>query len=50
MEPDVHFGHEILELTRDVSRQVRFDPFNTFWRTADPCSRKTGWKAGNACS
>ena len=36
MEPDVHFGHEILELTRDVSRQVRYDPCKTFWRTGRP--------------
>jgi glycosyltransferase involved in cell wall biosynthesis/tetratricopeptide (TPR) repeat protein len=36
MEPDVHFGHQILESAREAKRLANFDATSTFWRTGRP--------------
>jgi glycosyltransferase involved in cell wall biosynthesis len=36
MEPDVHFGYEVLESTRSAKRLANFDPASTYWRAGRP--------------
>ncbi len=36
MEPDAHFGYEILEATRRAKRLANFDPDGTYWRHEAP--------------
>ncbi|MDP3222742.1 MAG: glycosyltransferase, partial [Rubrivivax sp.] len=36
MEPDVHFGYEILEATRRAKRTANFDPRGTYWHKGQP--------------
>jgi glycosyltransferase involved in cell wall biosynthesis len=36
MEPDVHFGYEILEATRRAYRLAHLDPKGTYWRLGRP--------------
>lgn len=36
MEPDVHFGHQILESTREAKQLANFDARGTYWRTGKP--------------
>lgn len=36
MEPDVHFGYEILEATRRAKRIANFDPIGTYWAQGWP--------------
>jgi glycosyltransferase involved in cell wall biosynthesis len=36
MEPDVHFGHQILESTREAKHLANFDATSTYWRTGRP--------------
>jgi len=36
MEPDVHFGHQILESAREAMHLANFDAAGTFWRMGRP--------------